>query len=98
MTQEFYISVTPVREDEYWIRTERVSPGVPLAEELVTWSVDDWLAQAGQLMHDPLLGLLRGHFPGRSTSRRSGRILPFSQPVDIRANSLQRSISRHHSR
>ena len=68
MTQEFYISVTPVREDEYWIRTERVSPGVPLAEELVTWSVDDWLAQAGQLMHDPLLGLLRGHFPGRSAS------------------------------
>ena len=68
MTQEFYISVTPVREDEYWIRTERVSPGVPLAEELVTWNVDDWLAQAGQLMHDPLLGLLRGHFPGRSTS------------------------------
>ncbi|PSB18478.1 CHAT domain-containing protein [Phormidesmis priestleyi ULC007] len=68
MTQEFYISVTPVREDEYWIRTERVSPGVPLAEELVTWNVDEWLAQAGQLMHDPLLGLLRGHFPGRSTS------------------------------
>ncbi len=68
MTQEFYISVTPVREDEYWIRTERVSPGVPLAEELVTWNVDDWLAQAGQLMHDPLLGLLRGHLPGRSTS------------------------------
>ncbi len=66
MTQEFYISVTPVREDEYWIRTERVSPGVPLAEELVTWSVDDWLAQASQLMHDPLLGLLRGHLPGRS--------------------------------
>ena len=68
MTQEFYISVTPVREDEYWIRTERVSPGVPLAEELVTWNVDDWLTQAGQLMHDPLLGLLRGHFPGRSPS------------------------------
>ena len=68
MTQEFYISVTPVREDEYWIRTERVSPGVPLAEELVTWNVDEWLAQASQLMHDPLLGLLRGHFPGRSTS------------------------------
>ncbi len=68
MTQEFYISVTPVREDEYWIRTERVSPGVPLAEELVSWNVDEWLAQASQLMHDPLLGLLRGHFPGRSPS------------------------------
>ena len=68
MTQEFYISVTLVREDEYWIRTERVSPGVPLAEELVTWNVDEWLDQASQLMHDPLLGLLRGHFPGRSTS------------------------------
>lgn len=60
MNQEFYISVTPVRGDEYWVRTERVSPGVPLAEELVTWRVEDWLEQARHLMHDPLLGILRG--------------------------------------
>ncbi|MBD1824044.1 CHAT domain-containing protein [Cyanobacteria bacterium FACHB-DQ100] len=60
MNQEFYISVTPVRGDEYWVRTERVSPGVPLAEELVTWQVEEWLEQARHLMHDPLLGILRG--------------------------------------
>jgi tetratricopeptide (TPR) repeat protein len=34
--------------------------GVPLAEELVSWPVDAWLAQAAHLMHDPLVGLLRG--------------------------------------
>ncbi len=58
MTQEFRISVTPVGGDEYLVRTERVAPGVPLAEEQVVWAVDDWLAQARQLMNDPLLGLL----------------------------------------
>jgi hypothetical protein len=60
VTQEFHLSVTPVGGDEYLVRTERVSPGVPLAEEQVSWSVDSWLAQARQLMNDPLLGLLRG--------------------------------------
>lgn len=58
MTQEFRISVTPVGGDEYLVRTERVAPGVPLAEEQVVWAVDDWLVQARQLMNDPLLGLL----------------------------------------
>jgi tetratricopeptide (TPR) repeat protein len=66
--QEFYISVTPVRGDEYWVRTERVSPGVPLAEELVTWHVEEWLEQARQLMHDPLLGILRGRMRSLSQS------------------------------
>lgn len=60
MTQEFHISVTPIGEDEYLVRTERVAPGVPLAEEQVRWPVEDWLAQASVLMNDPLLGLLRG--------------------------------------
>ena len=60
MTQEFHLSVTPVGEDEYLVRTERVAPGVPLAEEQVTWPVEDWLLQARQLMNDPLLGLLQG--------------------------------------
>ena len=68
MDQEFYISVTPVRGDEYWVRTERVSPGVPLAEELVTWHVEEWLEQARQLMHDPLLGILRGRMRSMSSS------------------------------
>ncbi|KAM3110486.1 CHAT domain-containing protein [Phormidesmis sp. 146-33] len=72
MTQEFYISVTPVGEDGYLIRTERVATGVPLAEELVTWKVEDWLTQAGQLMHDPLLGLLRGNLISLGQRTRSG--------------------------
>ena len=60
MTQEFHISVTPIGEDDYLVRTERVAPGVPLAEEQVTWPVDEWLSQASLLMNDPLQGLLRG--------------------------------------
>lgn len=60
MTQEleFHISVTPVRGNEYLVRTEDVAHGVPLAEELLEWPVEDWLARASQLMDDPLLGLL----------------------------------------
>ena len=60
MAQEFHISVTPLGEDEYLVRIERVAPGVPLAEEQVRWPVENWLAQARQLMNDPLLGLLQG--------------------------------------
>ena len=59
MTQEFHLSVTPIRENEYLVRTEDVAPGVPLAEEQVIWSVEDWLTEASLLMDDPLLGLLR---------------------------------------
>ncbi|UKP00391.1 cell division protein HetF [Nostoc sp. UHCC 0870] len=60
MTQEFHISVTPVGQNDYLVRTERVAPGVPLAEELVTWPVADWLASAGHLMNDPLKIILQG--------------------------------------
>jgi len=60
VTQEFHISVTPIGGNDYLVRTERVAPGVPLAEEQVRWAVDEWLEQAARLMHDPLLGLLRG--------------------------------------
>jgi hypothetical protein len=61
VAQEFHISVTPLGEDEYLVRIERVAPGVPLAEEQVRWPVEDWLAQARQLMNDPLLGVLQGN-------------------------------------
>ncbi len=64
MTQEFRLSVTPIRNDEYLVRTEDVAPGVPLAEEQVIWRVDDWLMEASLLMDDPLSGLLRGAVPG----------------------------------
>ncbi len=63
MAQEFHISVTPLGEDEYLVRIERVAPGVPLAEEQLRWPVEDWLAQARQLMNDPLLGVLQGNSP-----------------------------------
>ncbi|WP_346341722.1 CHAT domain-containing protein [[Phormidium] sp. ETS-05] len=62
MTQKFeelHISVTPIGDDEYLVRTEQAPKGVLPAEEQVTWPVGDWLRQARQLMDDPLLGLLR---------------------------------------
>ncbi len=61
--QEFHISVTPVGQEGqnyYLVRTEKVAPGVPLAEELVTWPVSEWLAVAGHLMNDPLESILQG--------------------------------------
>ncbi|HBB34400.1 MAG TPA: CHAT domain-containing protein [Cyanobacteria bacterium UBA8803] len=64
MAQEFHISVTPLGDDQYLVRIERVAPGVPLAEEQVRWPVDDWLTQARQLMNDPLLGLFQGSAGG----------------------------------
>ncbi|HIK26900.1 MAG: CHAT domain-containing protein [Oscillatoriaceae bacterium SKW80] len=60
---EFHVSVTPVGIDEYLVRTEQVAPGVPLAEEQVRWPLEEWLAQARQLMKDPLLGLLESEKP-----------------------------------
>jgi len=65
VTQEFHISVTPVGNDTYLVRTERVAPGVPLAEEQVVWSIEDWLAIAQSLMDDPLNGVLQGYGPSR---------------------------------
>ncbi|MDZ8188551.1 MAG: CHAT domain-containing protein [Nostoc sp. ChiSLP02] len=70
MNQEFHISVTPVGQNDYLVRTEQVAPGVPLAEELVTWPVADWLTAAGHLMNDPLKSVLQGDaFP--SSGRES---------------------------
>ena len=61
VAQEFHISVTPLGGDQYLVRIERVAPGVPLAEEQVSWPMEDWLTQARQLMNDPLLGVLQGN-------------------------------------
>ncbi len=60
MIQEFGLSITAVGGDQYWVRTERVAKGVQLAEEKVRWPVASWLKQVKSLMHDPLLGLLKG--------------------------------------
>nr|WP_315862873.1 CHAT domain-containing protein [Trichothermofontia sichuanensis] len=59
MIQEFHLSVTPLGDDEYLVRTEQVAPGVPLAEEQVAWPIDTWLQQSRQLMQDPLLKVLQ---------------------------------------
>ncbi|KAF3887602.1 MULTISPECIES: cell division protein HetF [Nostocales] len=67
MTQEFHISVTPVGQNDYLVRTEQVAPGVPLAEELVTWPVADWLTAAGHLMNDPLKLVLQGDAIARNS-------------------------------
>ena len=67
MTQEFHISVTPVGQDDYLVRTEQVAPGVPLAEELVSWPVGDWLSAAGHLMNDPLKSVLQGDAIARNS-------------------------------
>ncbi|MBR8835834.1 MAG: CHAT domain-containing protein [Stigonema ocellatum SAG 48.90 = DSM 106950] len=67
MTQEFHISVTPVGQNDYLVRTEQVAPGVPLAEELVNWPVADWLTAAGHLMNDPLKSVLQGDVIARNS-------------------------------
>ncbi len=83
MTQEFYISVTPVRDSGFLVRTEKVEPGVPLAEEQIDardWPVERWLEQATHLMHEPLVGLLRGS--------RTGTTLPQTDRVALDLVSL----------
>jgi tetratricopeptide (TPR) repeat protein len=76
VTQEFLLSVTPVEGDKYLIRTEheRMSTGVPVAQEIVTWQVESWIAEAAKLMDDPLLGLLRSGngSPDRPSSAEGG--------------------------
>jgi hypothetical protein len=66
VTQEFQVSVTPVGVDEYLLRTERVEPGVPLAEEQTVWNLDRWMQQAQRLMNDPVSGLLTQQQTGAS--------------------------------
>ena len=50
VAQEFHISVTPVGENQYLLKTELVASGVPAGEELVLWPIEDWLAQAAPLL------------------------------------------------
>ncbi len=59
VTQEFHLSITPVGVDTYWLRTEAVASGVPLAEAQVTWPLETWLAEAEALFQDPLQALLQ---------------------------------------
>ncbi len=59
MTQEFNLSVTPVGNSQYLIRTEQVPYGAPLGQEQIVWPVEQWLGEAQQLIGDPLKGLLQ---------------------------------------
>ncbi len=61
MTQEFHISITLVRQNQYLVRTEQVAPGVPLAEALVTLPLADWLTQTEQLMNAALKAVFQGN-------------------------------------
>lgn len=60
MFQDFQLSITHLGENRYFLRTEKVAAGVPLAEEQVDWDVEHWLATAQNLMSDPLSRLLQG--------------------------------------
>ncbi|MEG4321270.1 MULTISPECIES: CHAT domain-containing protein [unclassified Microcoleus] len=73
MSQEFKLSVTPVGDDEYLVRTEKVAPGVPLAEQQVRWPIDQWLALSAQLMNDPLVGVFQGTGAGGRGLSRSAK-------------------------
>ena len=73
MLQEFDISITAVGDDRYLVRTEQVAPGVPLAQEQFHWPIDEWLSEASTLMHDPLLGILKGESSQRWASRSNFR-------------------------
>ncbi len=57
--EELHISVTPVGDDKYLVRTEQAPKGVLPAEEQVVWPVEGWLRQAAKLMEDPLSMLMR---------------------------------------
>ncbi|MBD2185214.1 tetratricopeptide repeat protein [Aerosakkonema funiforme] len=50
MTQEFYVSVTPIEKDKYLVRAESLAPGVRSTQEQVVWPVENWLAQAAKLL------------------------------------------------
>ncbi|MEG4801003.1 CHAT domain-containing protein [Microcoleus sp. ARI1-B5] len=86
MSQEFQLSVTPVGDDEYLVRTEKVAPGVPLAEQQVRWPIDQWLALSAQLMNDPLVGVFQGTGAGgrglsRSTKNSAPNLVALGQQL-----------------
>jgi len=86
VSQEFQLSVTPVGDDEYLVRTEKVAPGVPLAEQQVRWPIDQWLALSAQLMNDPMAGVFQGtgsgdRALGRSTKNSAPNLVALGQQL-----------------
>lgn len=88
MIQEFEISITPVSDEQYLVRTENVAKGVQLAEEKVHWPVTQWLEQTKLLMHDPLLGLLQGQSRHTLPTRAGQRDRPGDYPEAAEAATL----------
>lgn len=76
MIHEFVLSVTHLQDQEYLIRTEKVEPYVPLAEERQVWNIEQWLEEAQTLMNDPILLLLK------SQDRNSKSSLFFPKKTD----------------
>jgi tetratricopeptide (TPR) repeat protein len=66
--QEFHLSITPLGDDRYLIRTEDMAAGVPVAEAQVQWPVDQWLKRSQPAMDDPILGLLQGRSPAPASA------------------------------
>ena len=78
VNQEFHLSVTSIGRGEYFVRTEYVAPGVPLAEEQFSWPVEAWLEEARQLMQNPLAFAIaqnpdRGEGDGTQLAEREAR-------------------------
>jgi tetratricopeptide (TPR) repeat protein len=89
--QEFHISITPVGEDSYWLRTEAVAAGVPLAETQVTWPVKSWLKQTESLFQDPLNTLFSHPYLGQNALDAQGHS-PGQEPAWIQ---LGKSLYQH---
>ncbi|MCU0526372.1 MAG: CHAT domain-containing protein [Elainella sp. Prado103] len=82
MIQEFHLSVTPIGNSQYLVRTEYPVPrGVPLAEEQVTWDVDRWLEQARYLMCDPLQSVLQEETNRQALSGSSLSLVELGQEL-----------------
>ncbi|MEB3827828.1 CHAT domain-containing protein [Phormidium sp. CCY1219] len=93
--EELHISVTPVGDEQYLVRTEQAPKGVLPAEEQVVWPLEEWLRQAATLMEDPLVGWLRaseGEVPSElsaaSGELESGQIAATTQTTRTRFRSL----------
>ena len=78
--EQFLLSITPIGpsdrpEEKFWVRTERVPKGVPLAEEVVVWQLDHWIDQAQMLAGDPLVALLNPQGAASQSPLAFGQLL-----------------------
>lgn len=86
MFHQFSLSVTHLQDNEYLIRTEKVEPYVPLAEERKFWDVDQWLNQAKTLMNDSVLSTLKNQ------NKRSKSALLIPKNSQFESDNTQQSL------